>query len=193
LAGFSAAAPLAERRRSLERFPHVFALLSGLGKPTICAANGHVLAGALGLALACDLVVADERARFGTPELDVGLFPFMVMALLYRSFGRKMANELLLLGQTVDAREAERIGLVNRVVPAGELDAAVSDWARRLALRSPLVMRLGKEAMVRQRDMSLSDALRYLQQELALALGTEDAREGMRAFLERREPVWTGR
>jgi enoyl-CoA hydratase len=185
--------PLAERRQSLERFPRAFTLLAELGKPTICAANGHVLAGALGLALSCDLVVAAQEARFGTPELGVGLFPFMVTALLQRNVGRKKAAELLLIGDPIDAHEAERIGLVNRVVPSSELDSAVMEWARHLAARSPLLLRLGKQAMARQSDVALRDAFPSLAEELALALETEDAREGMRAFLEKRDPVWTGR
>ena len=88
-----------------------------------------MLAGALGLALACDLVVAREGATFGTPEINVGVFPFMIMALIYRNVPRKKTNELLLLGERIDAEEAERLGIVNRVVPDGEFDAAVADWA----------------------------------------------------------------
>ena len=110
------------RRRSCtstaatERFPRLFRLIGELGKPTLCAANGHVLAGALGLALACDLIVAREGVRFGTPEINVGVFPFMIMALIYRNVPRKKTNELLLLGEQISAAEAERIGIVNRVV-----------------------------------------------------------------------------
>src|SRR5882757_8936742 len=111
LAGFTADMPLAQRHAANERFPRLFELMGRLGKPIICAAGGHVLAGALGLALACDLVVASERATFGTPEINVGLFPFMVAALIARNVGRKKTTELLLLGERIDAREARRIGL----------------------------------------------------------------------------------
>ena len=121
-----------------------------------------MLAGALGVALACDLIVAKEGARFGTPEINVGIFPFMIMALIYRNVGRKKTNELLLLGEQIDAHEAERIGIVNKVVRADEFDAAVADWAGRLAAKSPLLMRLGKDAMYRQQDLALADALEYL-------------------------------
>ena len=193
LKGFAADVPLAHKFVGIERFPALFMLIGGLGKPSICAANGHVLAGALGLALACDLIVAREGVRFGTPEINVGVFPFMIMALIYRNVGRKKTNELLLLGEQVSAEEAERIGIVNKVVPAEAFDAAVSDWARQLASKSPLLMKMGKDAMFRQQDMAFADALDFLRAQLAIAFATEDIQEGVRAFMEKREPVWTGR
>jgi enoyl-CoA hydratase len=152
-----------------------------------------VLAGALGIALACDLIVASERATFGTPEINVGAFPFMIMALIYRNVPRKKANELLLLGERWSAQEALQAGIVNKVVPAQELDAAVEEWALKLARSSPVIMRLGKEAMRRQLDMDLDDALDYLRGQLTLALSTEDIVEGVTAFFEKRHPRWKGR
>src|ERR1700761_9472834 len=125
LAGFAAEVPLVHKHFATERFPRLFRLLGELGKPSICAANGHVLAGSLGLALACDLIIAREGARFGTPEINVGVFPFMIMAVIYRNVGRQKTNELLLLGERVDAQEALRIGLVNRVVDA---EASTRRW-----------------------------------------------------------------
>ena len=193
LAGFAAEVPLAHKHQAIERFPRLFRLIGGLGKPVLCAANGHVLAGALGLALACDLILAREGVRFGTPEINVGVFPFMIMALIYRNVGRKKTNELLLLGEQISAEEAERIGLVNRVAPAEEFDAAVADWAQRLAAKSPVLMRMGKDAMFRQQDMALADALEYLRAQLALAFATDDIQEGVRAFMDKRDPVWSGR
>ena len=194
LAGFAADVPLVQKHLETgSKFPRLFRLIGELGKPTLCAANGHVLAGSLGLALACDLIVAREDARFGTPEINVGVFPFMIMALIYRNVGRKKTNELLLLGEQISAAEAERIGIVNRVVAAGEFDAAVQDWAERLAAKSPLLMRLGKDAMFRQQDMAFADALEYLHAQLSLAFSTEDIQEGVKAFFEKRDPVWTGR
>src|SRR3954467_13141515 len=193
LAGFAAEVPLAHKHRGIERFPRLFRLIGELGKPTLCAANGHVIAGALGLALACDLIVAREGARFGTPEINVGVFPFMIMGLIYRNVGRKKTNELLLLGEQIPAEEAERIGIVNRVVPADEFDAFVADWAAQLAAKSPVLMRMGKDAMYRQQDMALEEALDYLRAQLAIAFATDDIQEGVKAFFEKRDPVWSAR
>jgi enoyl-CoA hydratase len=192
LAGFTADVPLVARHAANERFPSLFELMGRLGKPIICAAGGHVLAGAVGLALACDLVVASERATFGTPEINVGLFGFMIAALIARNVGRKQMAELLLLGERVDAREAHRIGIVNRVVAPGELDAAVAEWAQALAAKSPLIVKLGKDALYAQQDMAFGEALEYQRGQLAIALSTQDVREGVAAFMERREPTWTG-
>ncbi|HEX2411853.1 MAG TPA: enoyl-CoA hydratase/isomerase family protein [Solirubrobacteraceae bacterium] len=193
LAGFTAEVPLVHKHFATERFPRLFQLIGELGKPTICAANGHVLAGALGLVLACDLVVAREGVRFGTPEINVGVFPFMIAALIFRNVPRKKATELLLLGEQISAEEAERIGIVNRVVTADAFDAFVRDWAERLAAKSPVLMRLGKDALFRQQDMALADALEFLHTQLTLAFSTEDIQEGVRAFFEKRDPEWTGR
>jgi len=193
LSGFAGDVPLVHKHFGSERFVELFKLIGALGKPTVCAADGHVLAGALGIALACDLIVASEQATFGTPEINVGAFPFMIMALIYRNVPRKKANELLLLGERWDAQEALAAGIVNKVVPAVEFDAAVADWAQKLAGKSPVIMRLGKEAMRRQLDMPFDDALDYLRAQLTLALSTEDIVEGVTAFFEKRDPQWKGR
>ena len=193
LGGFAADVPLIHRHLGTAQFPRLFRLIGELGKPTICAANGHVLAGALGIALACDLIIAKEQATFGTPEINVGAFPFMTMALIYRNVPRKKTNELLLLGERIDAHEAERLGIVNKVVVAADFDAAVADWAKKLASKSPVIMRLGKDAMFRQMDMDFIEALDYLRAQLSLAMSTEDIVEGVQAFFEKREPQWKGR
>jgi len=193
LAAFGSDAGPVEKFDGADRFVAAFKLLGQLGKPSIVAARGHVLAGSLGLALACDLIISSENAGFGTPEIQVGLFPFMIMALIYRNVPRKKTNEMLLLGERLTAAEAKEAGIVNKVVPADEFDAAVADWAKKLAAKSPLIMRLGKDAMWRQMDMDLADALDYLRSQLAIELSSEDAIEGVKAFFEKRDPVWQGR
>jgi enoyl-CoA hydratase len=193
LGGFAGDVALVHKHFGSERLMTLFKLIGSLGKPTICATRGHVLAGALGIALACDLIVASEQATFGTPEINVGVFPFMIMALIYRNVPRKKANELLLLGERWSAADALAAGIVNKVVPADQFDAAVAEWAQKLAAKSPLIMRLGKEAMYRQQDMAFEQALDYLRAQLSLALSTEDVVEGVTAFFEKREPSWKGR
>jgi enoyl-CoA hydratase len=193
LGGFAGDQSLVEKHFGSERFVGLFKLIGELGKPTLCATRGHTLAGALGIALACDLIVASEGATFGTPEINVGTFPFMIMALIYRNVPRKKANELLLLGERWSAQEALAAGIVNRVVPEAEFEAAVAEWAAKLAGKSPVIMRLGKEAMRRQLDMPLDEALDYLRAQLTLAMSTQDIVEGVSAFFEKREPQWTGR
>jgi enoyl-CoA hydratase len=190
---FAADVPLVHKHFGTERFPRLFRTILGLGKPTICAANGHVLAGSLGVALCCDLIVAKQTSTFGTPEINVGIFPFMIMALIYRNVPRKKTNELLLLGDRVSAEEALAIGIVNRVVPVDEFEAAVDEWATKLAAKSPVAMKLGKDAMYRQLDMPFEDALDFLRAQLSIAFTTEDIQEGVKAFFEKREPNWTGR
>ena len=190
---FAAEVPLVHKHFATERFPRMFTTIMQLGKPTICAANGHVLAGGLGLALACDLIVAKESATFGTPEINVGVFPFMIMALIYRNVPRKKANEMLLLGERMSAAEAQAAGIVNRVAADAEFDAAVDEWAVKLASKSPVLMKLGKDAMYRQLDMPFEDALEFLRSQLSVAFTTEDIQEGVKAFFEKREPNWTGR
>lgn len=178
------------KHEGLDRFPRLFRLLGSLRKPTVCVANGDVLAGAFGLALACDILVAREGVRFGCPEINVGVFPFMISALIYRSVPRAKANELMMTGELIDADEAARLAVVNRVVAADALEDEVRRLTDRLASRSPLLMRLGKDALAATHDLPLDAALEHLRAQLALALATEDIKEGVAAFREKRDPVW---
>jgi enoyl-CoA hydratase len=193
LGGFAADAPLVAKHYGSDLFLEFFRLMPRLGKPSLCAANGHVLAGGLGLALSCDLVIAKQGATFGTPEINVGAFPYMIMSIIYRNVPRKRVNEMILLGERLSAEEAVTYGLANKVVAADEFDAAVADWAGKLASKSPVLMRLGHDAMYRQQDMALDDALEYLRSQLSLTFSTEDILEGVQAFFEKREPAWKGR
>jgi enoyl-CoA hydratase/carnithine racemase len=193
LDAFGADTTVIEKHLANDRFPRLFGLLTGFPKPTICAAGGHALAGGFGLALACDLIVARESTTFGTPEINIGVFPFMLMALLYRNLPRKQVDELMLLGERISAQRAYEMGFVNRVLDNDGFDAAIADWASRLAAKSPLLMALGKSASAGQRDMPLEQALTFLQGQLSLTLSTADAREGVTAFFEKRDPAWTGR
>lgn len=190
LKAFAGGASAIDKYAGLDRFPRLYKLIGGLGKPVICAANGDVLAGAFGLALACDLVIAKEGVRFGCPEINVGVFPFMISALIYRNVDRLKANQLMMLGELISADEALRLNMVNAIAPAERFDQIVEEWSHKVASKSPLLMRLGKNAIDATRDMSLPDALEALRSQLALAFTTEDIVEGVTAFREKREPTW---
>jgi enoyl-CoA hydratase/carnithine racemase len=193
LGDFAADVPLVDKHFASDLFLEYFRLMPRLGKPSLCAANGHALAGGMGLALSCDLLIAKAGARFGTPEINVGAFPYMIMSIIYRNVPRKKVNEMMLLGEQISAEQAVEYGLANKVVPAGEFDAAVGEWATELASKSPVLMRLGHDAMYRQQDMAIDDALEYLRSQLTLTFSTEDIQEGVKAFFEKREPEWKGR
>ena len=171
----------------------VFRDMGALGKPTIARVRGYALAGGFGLALACDFVVAADDAQFGTPEVNVGLWPYMITVPLVRSMPPKRVLELMMTGRRVDAAEAERIGFVTRVVPVDELDAAVDELSATLASKSPLILRWGRESFYRTLDMDPDDALAYLQAMLTITSASEDTAEGVAAFAEKRAPEWKGR
>ncbi|MFO7779743.1 MAG: enoyl-CoA hydratase-related protein [Nitriliruptoraceae bacterium] len=179
-----------EQRGLLRR---LFATTEALDTPLIGRINGHALAGGLGVALACDLLVAVEDATFGTPEVRVGLWPHVISALLVQHLGPKRALEWMMTGRRYPAAEAERLGLVNQVVPRDGLDAAVADLAAELVRAAPLALALGRRSYVESRAMEPSAAMAYLHGMLDLQVQTEDAAEGIAAFLERREPIWRGR
>ena len=161
-----------------------------LGKPTIARVQGWAMAGGFGLALACDMVLASEDARFGAPELNVGLWPYMVTIPLLRSMPPKKALELMLTSRVVGAEEADRIGFVTRVVPRDELDVAVADLAAVLASKPPGVTKLGRDSFYAVIDSAATEALPYLHAMLTVTSQTAEAREGITAFAEKRPPSW---
>ncbi len=198
---FCAGADLAESQQTVneyqryvqrETFVGLWELIPGLGKPVIAAVQGVALAGGCGLAASCDFVIASEAARFGTPEINVGLFPMMISAILIKNIGRKKAYDLMFTGRQIDAHEAERIGLVTRVVKADELTTEVDNLAEELASKSPSIMKLGKDALYNADQMPFGEALRYLSTMLTMSILTEDSKEGLTAFVEKRKPEWKG-
>jgi enoyl-CoA hydratase/carnithine racemase len=193
LSGMSEGAGFAALHHARGEVAHLFREMYALGKPTIARVRGYALAGGFGLALACDLVVAADDAQFGTPEIDVGLWPHMITVPLVRSMAPKKALELMMTGRRVDAAEAERIGFVTRVAAVDALDGAVDELATTLAAKSPSVMRLGRDAFYAVWDQSADAALELLHSMLTITASTEDAAEGIAAFAEKRPPRWTGR
>ena len=193
LSSFEADVPELTRHHGRQTFVELFALMAGLGKPIVGRINGHALAGGFGLACSCDLLVAVDTATFGTPEINVGVWPMMIQAVLMRNVPRKVLLEMVMLGDRWSAAQLKEVGLVNRVVAAAELDSTVAELADRLAKKSPAIMRLGRDSFYRQQDMEFRAALDYLQSQLTLVTLSEDAKEGVLAFFQKREPDFKGR
>jgi enoyl-CoA hydratase/carnithine racemase len=168
----------------------LFEDLYELGKPTIARVFGYCLAGGFGLALSCDLVVASDDATFGTPEIDVGLWPYMITVPLCRSMPPKRALDLMMTGRRIAAEEADRMGFVSRLVTSDALDDTVAELAGTLAAKPPATMRLGRDSFYAVWDQSAADALRLLHPMLSVAVGLDDAAEGIAAFMEKRPPSW---
>jgi enoyl-CoA hydratase/carnithine racemase len=163
-----------------------------LPKPVIARVHGVATAAGCQLVASCDLAVATETARFATPGVNIGLFCSTPMVALSRAVGRKAAMEMLLTGELIDASRAHALGLVNRVVPEAELDAAVAALAGQIVAKSPLTLAIGKEAFYRQAEMGLDDAYAYASEVMTRNMLARDAAEGIDAFLDKRQPVWTG-
>jgi enoyl-CoA hydratase/carnithine racemase len=162
-------------------------------KPVVARVQGHAMGGGLGLVAASTFAVASTEAKLGTPEIDVGLFPMMIMAVLARHVPRRRLLEMMLFGEKLDATEAARVGLVNRAVAPEQLDAEVDKITAAIAGKSPITVRLGLRAFAAQDDMDVAAALPMLRDRLAECLSTDDAREGLTAFLQKRPPQWTGK
>jgi enoyl-CoA hydratase len=189
-------APAQGRVQSHERRARVAVLLRGLAdhpQPAIARVNGVALAGGFGLMLACDLVVAADDAEVGTPEINLGLWPYMISAVIARNVPRKVAMEMMLTGRRLTATEAERWGMINRVVPRADLDADVDHLVEELASKSPLILRLGKRSFHMMEDLPFDQALDYLNGMLTVNLESEDVAEGVSAFFAKRRPEWKGR
>jgi enoyl-CoA hydratase len=193
LASFDSEMTDLERHRGRDLFVDLFMVMTGLGKPIVGRINGHALAGGLGLACSCDILVSTDTATFGTPEINVGIWPMMIQAILARNIPRKVLLEMEMLGDRWTATQMQAIGVVNRVVPHDQLDSAVNEITEQLARKSPAAMRLGRDSFYRQQDMEFRAALDYLQSQLTLVTLSEDAKEGITAFLEKREPDFKGR
>ncbi len=162
-------------------------------QPVIAEVHGVATAAGCQLVATCDLAVASEEARFATPGVKIGLFCSTPMVAVSRKVGRKRAMEMLLTGDFISAEEALTAGLINRVVPAAELRSATRALAEKIAAASPLVVGIGKRAFYGQIDLSLRDAYAFASEVMVSNATLEDAQEGMRAFLEKRAPVWRGR
>jgi enoyl-CoA hydratase/carnithine racemase len=167
--------------------------IAAFPKPTVARVNGYCLAGGTGFMLACDIVIAADNARFGTPEVNVGLFPMMIGALIFRNVTRKKAMEMALLGEKLTAAQALEMGMLTRVVPADALDEEVDKVLQILSAKSPIGMKIGKQAFYKMADMPFEEAVDYLSQQLKAVVATEDAKEGITAFIEKRAPNFSGK
>ena len=193
LSSFDGEMTAIDKFRSRDLFVDLFVLMAELGKPIVGRINGHALAGGFGLACSCDILVSIDTATFGTPEINVGIWPMMIQAILSRSIPRKVLLEMEMLGDRWTAAQLQALGIVNRVVPHEQLDSATDEIAQALAKKSPVAMRLGRDSFYRQQDMDFRAAMHYLHGQFLLVSQTEDSREGIRAFFEKREPDFKGK
>jgi len=193
LSGFGSDHTEVEKHLGRGAFVDMFLAMERLGKPIVGCVNGHALAGGFGLALACDMLVAADTATFGTPEINVGLWPMMITAIIKRQLAPKRCMELFMTGKRISADHALEWGLVNTVVPLAEVRAEAWKLAQTLTTKSPLIMKLGRDAFFAVDGLSYEAALRHLQSQLTIVSLSEDFREGVMAFLEKREPHFKGR
>lgn len=185
-------APPDEKQKMFTAYAGLLARIYEFPKPTLAKVNGHCLAGGTGFMLGCDIVIAREDTRFGTPEVNVGLFPMMIGALIFRNVLRKKAMEMILLGEKLSAAQALEMGMVTRVYPESDFHGETDKILKTLAGKSPIGLRLGKEAFNACEGLDLTPALSRLAQGLQAVAATKDAVEGITAFIEKRKPVFTG-
>ncbi|WP_445492810.1 enoyl-CoA hydratase/isomerase family protein [Rhodopseudomonas sp. RCAM05734] len=174
-------------------FADLLRLSQASTKPAIARVNGTCMAGGMGLLCMTDLAVAAEQAVFGLPEVKVGVFPMQVLSLLHSTAPRRLINEWCITGEPFDARAAQAAGLLNHVVPVAELDAKIDWLIARIVDKSPTAIRRGKYAMRAIASMSFDESIAYTESQIALLAMTEDAKEGLKAFAEKRKPVWPGK
>ncbi len=180
-------------KTAFQKYADILKRLASFPKPTVARVNGSCVAGGTGFMLACDIVIASDKAKFGTPEVNVGLFPMMIGALIFRNVPRKKAMEMVLLGEKLSAGQAQEMGLITRAVPPGDLDAEVDRVLKLLTAKSPIGMKIGKQAFHRMGEMPLEEGLDFLAEKLMEVASTEDAAEGITAFIEKRDPVFKGK
>jgi enoyl-CoA hydratase len=193
LGSFGADESVLERHHARHALAELLLQMNEVGKPIVARVNGHALAGGFGLACACDLIVAVENATFGTPEINVGVWPMMIQAILTRKLPENVVLEMVMLGDRWTAAQLHDYGLINRVVPADQLDQETQGLAARLAEKSTAIMRLGRDSFYRQQDMDYKAALEYLHSQVTLVTLTDDSAEGRKAFFEKRKPEYRGR
>lgn len=191
--GASAGAVGEERLKSIRDYAELLKKMSQTGKPILARVAGHCMAGGLGLMLSCDIVIAKSGVMFGAPEINVGLWPMMIGALLFRHLPRKQAWYLAYSGKRITAAEGKELGMVTKVVEEDRFENEVKETLAMLCSKSPAAMRIGRQAYYAAMDKDFGDALDYLCKKFGEVAGTEDAAEGVKAFLEKREPVWKGR
>jgi len=182
-----------EYEAGAKKFAEILKRMASFPKPIVARVNGHCMAGGMGFMLSCDIVYAREGVKFGTPEVNVGLFPMMIGALIFRNAGRKKAMEMIYTARTLSASEAEETGLITRAVPREELDRVVDDALTTISAKAPIAIKLGRRALAAVQDLNLSDALDHLCKQLGAVIDTEDAKEGLTAFMQKRKPEWKGR